>query len=115
VRDVLKVIDAKPLHYAHDIGVDPEHVSGRTEFNLHFRFPLLRSLKFDDVEYGVRATLTGASITGAAMDRDLSVDHFEHDISGPGKSLDENAEPVVVVMTMVGGPLSERKVRARQK
>ena len=72
IRDVLEVIDVKPLRYAHDIGVDPARVAGRTEFNLHFKFPLLRSLKFDDVEYGVRATLTGTAITRAAIDRDLS-------------------------------------------
>ena len=103
VRDVLKVIDAKPLHYAHDMGVDPEHVSGLTEFNLHFRFPLLRSLKFDDVEYGVRATLTGASITGAAMDRDLSDGDFALDISRPGMHLQGNARFDGVPISIDGG------------
>jgi Protein of unknown function/AsmA-like C-terminal region len=91
IRDVLEVIDVKPLRYAHDIGVDPSHVTGRTEFNLHFRFPLLRSLKFDDVEYGVRATLTGAAITRAAIDRDLSDGDFALDISRPGMHLRGNA------------------------
>ena len=91
IRDVLEVIDVKPLRYSHDIGVDPAHVAGRTECNLHFRFPLLRNLRFDDVEYSVRATLTGAAITRAAIDRDLSDGDFALDISPPGMHLQGNA------------------------
>ena len=103
IRDVFEVIDAKPLRYAHDVGVDPAHVGGRTEFNLHFRFPLLRSLKFDDIEYGVRATLTGASITGAAMDRDLSDGDFALDVSRPGMHLQGNARFDAVPISIDGG------------
>jgi hypothetical protein len=103
VRDVLEVIDAKPLRYAHDIGVDPAHVAGLTEFNLHFRFPLLHNLKFDDIEYGVRATLTGASITRAAIDRDLSDGDFALDISRPGMHLQGNARFDGVPISIDGG------------
>jgi hypothetical protein len=103
IRDVLEVVDVKPLRYAHDVGVDPARVAGRTEFNLHFRFPLLRSLKFDEVEYGVRATLTGASITGAAMDRDLSDGDFVLDIGRPGMRLQGNARFDGVPLTIDGG------------
>jgi len=103
IRDVLEVIDVKPLRYAHDIGVDPARVAGRTEFNLHFRFPLLRSLKFDDVEYGVRATLTGAAITRAAIDRDLSDGDFALDISRPGMHLQGNARFDGVPIRIDGG------------
>ena len=103
IRDVLEVIDVKPLRYAHDIGVDPAHVTGRTEFNLHFRFPLLQSLKFDDVEYGVRATLTGAAITRAAIDRDLSDGDFALDISRPGMHLRGNARFDGVPISIDGG------------
>ena len=109
IRDVLEVIDVKPLRYAHDIGVDPARVAGRTEFNLHFRFPLLRSLKFDDVEYGVRATLTGAAITRAAIDRDLSDGDFALDISGPGMHLQGNARFDGVPITIDGGVVFKPK------
>src|SRR5205823_5973718 len=81
IRDVLEVIDVKPLRYAHDVGIDPARISGRTEMNLHFKLPLLRNLKFDDVEFGVKASLTGAAIVRAAMDRDLSDGDFALDIS----------------------------------
>ena len=103
IREVLEVIDAKPLRYAHDAGVDPARVAGRSEINLHFRFPLLRSLKFDDVEYGVRATLTGAAVTGAAMDRDLSDGDFALDISRPGMHLQGNARFDGIPISIDGG------------
>jgi hypothetical protein len=103
IRDVLEVIDVKPLRYAHDIGVDPAQVTGRTEFNLHFRFPLLQNLKFDNVEYGVRATLTGAAITRAAIDRDLSDGDFALDISRPGMHLRGNARFDGVPISIDGG------------
>jgi Protein of unknown function len=103
IRDVLEVIDVKPLRYSHDIGVDPAHVAGRTEFNLHFRFPLLRNLRFDDVEYSVRATLTGATITRAAIDRDLSDGDFAVDISPPGMYLQGNARFDGVPISIDGG------------
>jgi hypothetical protein len=109
IRDVLEVIDVKPLRYAHDIGVDPAHVAGRTEFNLHFRFPLLRNLKFDDVEYGVRATLTGAAITRAAIDRDLSDGDFALDIGRPGMHLQGNARFDGVPIHIDGGMAFEPK------
>jgi hypothetical protein len=103
IRDVLEVIDVKPLRYAHDVGINPARVAGRTEFNLHFRFPLLRSLKFDDVEYGVRATLTGAAISRAAIDRDLSDGDFALDISRPGMHLQGTARFDGVPISIDGG------------
>ena len=56
IQDVLEVIDTKPLRYAHEAGVDPTRVAGRTEANFHFKLPLLRDLKLDQVQYGVRAS-----------------------------------------------------------
>jgi Protein of unknown function/AsmA-like C-terminal region len=115
IRDVLEVIDVKPLRYAHDIGVDPAHVAGRTEFNLRFRFPLLRSLKFDDIEYGVRATLTGASIIRAAMDRDVSDGDFALDISRSGMQLQGNARFDGVPISIDGGVFFKPKDGARAR
>ena len=103
IRDVLQVIDLKPLRYAHDIGVDPARVGGRTEFNLHFRFPLLRSLKFDDVEYRIKASMTGATIARAAMNRDLSNGNFVLDISRPGMRLQGRARFDNIPISIDGG------------
>jgi uncharacterized protein YhdP len=87
IQDVLATIDAKPLRYAHDIGVDPARVAGRTEANLHFKLPLLKDLKLDQVQYAVKASLTGAAIAGAAMSRDLTDGNFALEITRPGAHL----------------------------
>ena len=87
IRDVLETIDAKPLRYAHDVGVDPARVAGRTETNLYFKLPLLKDLKLDEVQYAAKASLTGAAIAGVAMDRDLTDGNFALEITRPGAHL----------------------------
>ena len=72
VQDALEVIDTKPLSYAHAIGVDPARVGGRADTVLHFKFPLLASLKLDAIEFSAKATMSGVSIGKVAMDRNLS-------------------------------------------
>ncbi len=103
IRDVLEVIDVKPLHYAHDVGIDPAGVGGHAEFGLHVKLPLLRNLKFDDVEFDVKANLTGAAIVKAAMDRDLSDGNFALEISRPGMHLRGNARFDGVPINLDGG------------
>jgi uncharacterized protein YhdP len=87
IRDVLETIDVKPLRYAHDIGVDPAQVAGRTEANLHFKLPLLKDLKLDHVQYAVKASLSGAAITDVAMNRNLTDGDFALEITRPGAHL----------------------------
>jgi hypothetical protein len=87
IQDVLETIDAKPLRYAHDIGVDPARVAGRAEANIQFKVPLLRDFKLDQVEYRVKASLTGAGITNVAMNRNLTDGNFALDIARQGAHL----------------------------
>jgi len=87
LQDVLETIDAKPLRYARDIGVDPAQVTGRTEANLHFKLPLLQDLKLDQVQYAVKASLSGAAIAGVAMNRNLTDGNFALEITRPGAHL----------------------------
>ncbi|MGE3281149.1 MAG: AsmA-like C-terminal domain-containing protein [Alphaproteobacteria bacterium] len=87
LRDVLDIIDAKPLGYARDIGVDPAKVTGQVETRLHFRLPLLDALKLAQVEYKVEARLAGVGIAGAALDRDISDGDFALAIDKPGARL----------------------------
>ncbi len=87
LQDFLETIDAKPLRYAHDIGVDPAQVAGRTEANLHFKLPLLTDLKLDQVQYAAKASLSGAAIAGVAMNRNLTDGNFALEITRPGAHL----------------------------
>jgi AsmA-like C-terminal region/Protein of unknown function len=91
LQEVLETVDAKPLRYAHDIGVDPAQVSGRTETNIHCKLPLLDAVKLDQVEFGVKAGLSGAGIANVAMNRDLTDGKFAVEIARPGAHLQGNA------------------------
>jgi AsmA-like protein/uncharacterized protein DUF3971 len=84
LQDALEVIDTKPFHYAHEIGLDPARIGGKAEAQLHFKLPLVNDLKFDQVEYGAKATLTGASIAKIALDRSLSDGNFTVDLARTG-------------------------------
>ncbi len=91
VQDILEVIDTKPLRYAHDIGVDPALVGGRTEAGIHFKLPLLHDVKFAQVEFAAKASLTGASIANVAMHRNLTEGAFALELSGAGAHLQGNS------------------------
>jgi hypothetical protein len=84
LHDVLDVIDAKPLHYAHAIGIDPAQVSGRTETELHFRFPLLADLKLDAIEYRAKSAISGANLGKAVLDRALTDANLALDLTTAG-------------------------------
>lgn len=87
LRDALEVVDSRPLHYARAIGVEPTQVGGRSEAQLHFRLPLLEDLKFDAVEYSVKATLAGTNIAKVALDRGIRDGNFKLDIAKTGAQL----------------------------
>ena len=87
LRDVLEIIDAKPLGYARDIGIDPAKVAGRVETRLHFKLPLLDALTLAQVDYTVNATLAGVGIAGAALDQDISGGDFTLAIDKSGARL----------------------------
>ena len=117
VQDVLEVIDAKPLRYAHDIGIDPAKVGGRTEANLHFKLPLLHDLRLAQVEYAVKASLTSAAITDVAMHRNLTDGTFAVEIGGSGAHLQGNSRfdgvPMHLDANLFFKPKSEARARYR--
>lgn len=87
LRDALEVIDTKPLHYAHAVGIDPAQATGRSETQLHFKFPLLADLKLDAIEYGAKATISGASLGKVVLDRALTDGNLTLDLTTAGARL----------------------------
>jgi hypothetical protein len=71
LRDALEVIDAKPLQYAREVGLDPATVGGTADGHLAFKFMLDHRTTMDDVELSVRAQVTGAAIRQVAFQQDL--------------------------------------------
>jgi Protein of unknown function/AsmA-like C-terminal region len=84
LQDTLEVIDSKPLRYAHAIGIDPAHISGRAETQLHFKFPLVYDLKFEMVDYAVKSTVSGANLGKVVLDRVVSEGNLAIDIAPVG-------------------------------
>jgi uncharacterized protein DUF3971/AsmA-like protein len=84
LQDVLETIDAKPLHYAHEAGIDPARLGGKADAQLHFKLPLLADLKFDAVEYAAKAMLTGVSYAKIALGRGLTDGNFALDLGRAG-------------------------------
>jgi hypothetical protein len=77
LRDVLTVIDSKPLEYAKEIGLTPARVSGTAEATLGFSFPLKHDLSFDEVRVAIRAKLADVGIRNFALGRDVTGGSFE--------------------------------------
>src|SRR5262249_48759131 len=50
LRDALDVIDTRPLRFVHTIGLDPASIGGRIDAQLHFKFPLRKDLKLDEID-----------------------------------------------------------------
>ncbi|HVJ55384.1 MAG TPA: AsmA-like C-terminal domain-containing protein [Aliidongia sp.] len=71
-RDVLTVLDTKPLSYGKAMGIDVATVEGAVDGTLHFQFPLKNALSFAEVDYGAKAQLTDLAIGKAAFGHDLT-------------------------------------------
>lgn len=87
LRDALEVIDTKPLRYAQAIGLDPGDAAGHSETQLHFKLPLLAHLKWDQVEYGAKAAISGASLRQVALGHGVSDGNFSLDLARTGAQL----------------------------
>jgi len=84
LQDVIETIDAKPLHYAHESGIDPARVGGKADAQLHFQFPLLAALKLSNVDYGAKAVLSGVSYSQVAFDHPMTDGNFTLELGHDG-------------------------------
>jgi hypothetical protein len=91
VRDVLEVLDSKPLQYAHALNIDPAEVAGAVEGQLHFAFPLNKNLALDMVDFGARAALTGVAIRDVFEGRDLTAGALQLKLDPTALRLDGTA------------------------
>src|SRR5262249_41256265 len=72
IRDVLEVLNSKPLGYANGLHVDPAEVAGTVEGQVRFAFPLNKNLALDAVDFGARAALRDVAIRQVIEGRDLT-------------------------------------------
>jgi Protein of unknown function/AsmA-like C-terminal region len=90
-QDVMTVLDAKRLQYAHALGIDPREVAGAVDGRLHFRFPLKSNLSVGEIDYGATAQLTDLALGHAALSRDLTEGNFALTLDRTSLTLDGKA------------------------
>jgi hypothetical protein len=119
VHDVLEVLDAKPLGYAHALNIDPAEVAGTVEGQLHFAFPLNKNLALDMVDFGARAALTGVAIREVFKGRDLTAGALQLKLDRTALRLDGTARlddvPASLSWTQrleKGGPPTRYRIKA---
>lgn len=100
VRDVLDVLDSKPLRYAHELGIDPAHVGGNFDANIKFAFPLLRKLRFAQVDFGAEASVSGAAIEQVIFGRDLTDGDLKMQLGRSALQLDGTARVAGIPLTL---------------
>jgi len=64
---------------------------GRSDVQLHFKFPLLADLKLESVDYAAKAMLSGVAIGRIAMDRNLIEGNLALDLSRSGAHIQGTA------------------------
>lgn len=62
LRDVLSLIDLKPLQYPTRFHIKPAETVGAAELDASFKVPTLKNLNIDDVGIGIKATVTGLAL-----------------------------------------------------
>ncbi|CAA7617331.1 conserved hypothetical protein [Candidatus Terasakiella magnetica] len=91
--DALRLIDSPPLRYAQALGIDPSRVGGDAAAKVRLKFPLLKSLRLDDVGIKAQATIKGVKIPKVMMGLDLGDGTLDLDVDAKGL---DAAGPVVL-------------------
>ncbi|WP_044563783.1 AsmA-like C-terminal region-containing protein [Azospirillum sp. B4] len=68
IASALTVIDTPPLGYAKKVGLVPAAVGGTADMTLRFDFPLVATLKMDQVKLGVQAHLRNVAADNLVAD-----------------------------------------------
>ncbi len=72
VKDALKLIDSKPLGYTSKIGIQMDGVAGDAAIRLKFAFPLISTLKIEQVALSAAANLRGVAVPRVIRGWDVS-------------------------------------------
>lgn len=86
-RRAMEMIDREPLGYASALGIDPATVTGSTDVDLGFDFPLLLDLAWEHVTANAHAVVEGVSVPGGLFDLDVQDAAFEIDVDNMGMDI----------------------------
>ncbi|MGB1548181.1 MAG: DUF3971 domain-containing protein, partial [Alphaproteobacteria bacterium] len=92
VRRTLEVLDHPQLRYLTKMGLTADRFGGKTTVRLLVNFPLLVSLRLDDLKVGAEASLHEASFKDALPGIDLTKGELRMKLEGSLLSLEGEAE-----------------------
>lgn len=71
VVDALTLLDAEPLGYTSELGLDPADAGGEQRTNVVFRIPLKSNVSLDDVGVAAAASLTGFTLADGPFGKSI--------------------------------------------
>ncbi|MCR9255433.1 MAG: hypothetical protein NXI16_04995 [Alphaproteobacteria bacterium] len=101
VRDALRLIDNDPLNYPEKLGLDPSMVSGQAATKLALDFPLVNSLRLDEIGVGAASNITGAVLRDLPFGKGITDGDLTLSLDGLGMTIDGKAK-------ISGGPVTFR-------
>ncbi|MBX6320858.1 MAG: hypothetical protein IRY94_03435, partial [Rhodospirillaceae bacterium] len=92
LHDALLLLDRPPLGYAAKLGVDAARTDGAMSTTVTARFPAFADLKLDQVDIAARATVTGATLGGVILGRDVTGGDLRLSVDPRGMRVDGTAQ-----------------------
>ncbi|MDJ0608999.1 MAG: AsmA-like C-terminal domain-containing protein [Kiloniellales bacterium] len=90
LRDALTLLNDDSLGLMSELGVDPARTAGDAKAEVHFSFPLIQDLTFEEIRVGAEAEIKRLRLDSIALDQDvtegdvrLTVDNESMTVSGP--------------------------------
>jgi len=84
IPDALRLLDSPPLRYAQALGIEPGKAGGEASTRLSLKFPLLKTLRLDDLEILAQASVKSLSLPKVALGQDLDGGALELTVDGKG-------------------------------
>jgi hypothetical protein len=92
LQTALGVLDSEPLGFLGNLGIPPEKITGAAAARLVFQFPLLNSLRVDQVAVAAGATLRNVAIADGPMGLSMQNGSLELKVTGQGLTTTGNAQ-----------------------
>ncbi|KZD02672.1 YhdP family protein [Oceanibaculum pacificum] len=100
LRDVVAILDKKPLDYASALGLAPSKVEGLAATRLAFDFPLLNDLSLEQVKIAAAANMSRVKLPGILLDKDFSEGELALSLDGRGMTIEGKGRFDVIPITL---------------
>ena len=84
IKDVLKLIDHKPLGYTSEMGINPDTIKGSAATNLDLEFELKENLTPEEVKVAVKSELVDVVIAKVVKDKSIEAKKLDLSVTNSG-------------------------------